>query len=36
MIDQKYQNKGYGKMAIAKAIEFVKSFPAGAPEYCWL
>ena len=36
MIDQKYQNKGYGKMAIAKAIEFVKAFPAGVAEYCWL
>ena len=36
MIDQKYQNKGYGKMAITKAIEFVKSFPVGVAEYCWL
>ena len=36
MIDQKYQNKGYGKKSIEKAIEFVKSFPAGAAEYCWL
>lgn len=36
MIDQKYQNKGYGKKSIEKAIEFVKSFPAGTAEYCWL
>ncbi len=29
MVDQKYQGKGYGRQALLKAIEFIKSFPYG-------
>lgn len=29
MIDHKYQGKGYGKAALRKAIEYVKTFPSG-------
>ena len=29
MIDEKYQNKGYGKEAVKLALEFIKSFPCG-------
>lgn len=36
MIDRKYQNKGYGREAVRLALEFVKSFPCGEAEYCWL
>lgn len=36
MIDQKYQSKGYGKRALGLALEFIKSFPCGKAEYCWL
>lgn len=36
MIDRKYQNKGYGKEALKLALEFIKSFPCGRAEYCWL
>ena len=36
MIDEKYQNKGYGKKAVKLALEFIKSFPCGKAEYCWL
>ena len=36
MIDEKYQNKGYGKESLRLALEFVKSFPCGKAEYCWL
>ena len=36
MIDQKYQHRGYGKKAIELALEFVRTFPCGKAEYCWL
>ena len=36
MIDEKYQNKGYGKEALRLALDFIKSFPCGQAEYCWL
>lgn len=36
MIDEKYQNKGYGREAVKLALEFVKTFPCGSAEYCWL
>jgi diamine N-acetyltransferase len=29
MVDKKYQGKGYGREALLKAIEFIKSFPYG-------
>ena len=36
MIDNHYQNRGYGKKAVRLALEFVKTFPCGKAEYCWL
>lgn len=36
MIDQKYQGKGYGKKAMHEIIEFIRSFPNGEAEACWL
>ena len=36
MIDKKYQQKGYGRKAIELALEFIKTFPCGRAEYCWL
>ena len=36
MIDEKYQNKGYGKEALRLALEFVRSFPCGEAEFCYL
>lgn len=36
MIDEKYQGQGYGSKAVKKIIEFIKTFPAGEAEYCWL
>lgn len=29
MVDKKYQGKGYGREALLKAIDFIKSFPYG-------
>lgn len=36
MIDQAYQHRGYGKRAVELAIEFVRTFPCGKADYCWL
>lgn len=36
MIDERYQSKGYGRKAMAKIIEFIKDFPAGQADYCWI
>lgn len=36
MIDKHYQNKGYGREAVRLALEFIKTFPCGKAEYCWL
>nr|WP_296485060.1 GNAT family N-acetyltransferase [uncultured Acetatifactor sp.] len=36
MIDRNYQNKGYGKEAVGLALKFIRTFPCGKAEYCWL
>ena len=36
MIDEDEQGKGYGKKAVELALEFVKTFPHGKADYCWL
>lgn len=36
MIDEKYQNKGYGREAVKLALKFIKTLPCGKAEYCWL
>ena len=36
MIDEKYQNKGYGKAALSLALDFVKSYPCGKAKFCYL
>ncbi len=36
MIDKNHQNKGYGKKAIKLALNFIKTFPCGKADYCWL
>ena len=36
MIDKAYQGRGYGKEAVKLALDFIKTFPCGAAEYCWL
>lgn len=36
MIDEKYQNKGYGREAVRLALDFIKTLPCGRGEYCWL
>ena len=36
MIDRAYQNSGFGKEAVQLALDFIKSFPCGKAEFCWL
>ena len=36
MIDKNYQNRGYGKQALKLVLDFIKTFPCGKAEYCYL
>ena len=36
MIDRRYQGKGYGKEAFRLAVEFVKTYPTGKADLCWV
>lgn len=36
MIDQNHQRKGYGRQALQLALDFVRTFPCGQAECCWL
>jgi diamine N-acetyltransferase len=36
MIDKMYQSRGYGREAMGKILEFIRTFPAGPAQYCWI
>jgi diamine N-acetyltransferase len=36
MIDKRYQGRGYGREAIGLALDFVRTFPCGRAEYCFI
>jgi diamine N-acetyltransferase len=36
MIGEPYQNRGYGKEAMVRILEYIRTFPAGPAEYCWI
>lgn len=36
MIDKAYQKQGFGKKAMQVAINYLRSWPCGNAEYCWL
>ncbi|WP_217593974.1 GNAT family N-acetyltransferase [Cohnella sp. GbtcB17] len=36
MIDRHYQGRGYGREALAEMIKFIRTFPAGPAQLCWL
>ena len=36
MIDKRYQRKGYGRKAMKLALDYIRTFPKGKAEYCWL
>ncbi len=36
MIDKRVQGRGYGRRALGLALDFIRTFPCGEAEYCWL
>ena len=36
MIDKKYQGKGYGKEAMKVLLDYIRTFPLGKGQYCWI
>ena len=36
MIDKQHQSLGYGREAMIKILEFIRTFPAGPAQYCWI
>lgn len=36
MIDKNYQHRGYGKQAVELALRFIRTFPCGKADFCWL
>lgn len=36
MIDKHHQRKGYGREAIKLALAFIRTFPCGKADCCWL
>lgn len=36
MIDEKQQGKGYAKAAMQAALEYIRAFPCGPANCCWL
>lgn len=36
MIDRRYQNNGYGREALRLAVDFIRTFPCGEADCCWL
>ncbi|MGO4538213.1 GNAT family N-acetyltransferase [Paenibacillus sp. 2TAB19] len=36
MIDKQHQKRGYGREAMHKILEFIRTFPAGPARYCWI
>ena len=36
MIDKRFQNRGYGREALKKALEFMRTFPCGEAKYAVL
>ncbi len=36
MVDKEHQQKGYGREALKLALDYIRTFPRGEAEYCWL
>ncbi len=36
MIDREHQGRGYGREAMTKILELIRTFPAGPATYCWI
>ena len=36
MIDERYQGRGYGKDALKLALDFIRTWPCGKADLCWI
>ena len=36
MIDKNCQGRGYGRQAVELALKFIKTYPCGKADFCWL
>ena len=36
MIDEHYQHRGFGREALMLALDYIRTFPCGKAEYCYL
>jgi diamine N-acetyltransferase len=36
MIDKRYQGRGYGREAMKLALDFIRTWPCGKAEFCWI
>ena len=36
MIDKCYQGRGYGREALKHALDFIRTWPCGKAEFCWI
>lgn len=36
MIDQSHQGRSYGRQAMQLALDYIRTFPCGPAQYCWL
>lgn len=36
MIDEKHQHKGYGRKALRLALDYIRTFPCGPADFCYL
>lgn len=36
MIGEQYQKRGYGREAMKKILEYIRTFPVGHAQYCWI
>lgn len=36
MIDKRYQGKGLGKKAVGASLDYLRTWPCGPADFCWL
>ncbi len=36
MIDSGFQGRGYGRRAMELGLDFIRTYPCGSADYCWL
>lgn len=36
MIDKRWRGKGYGRQAFQMTLDFIRTYPCGPSDLCWL